>query len=123
MRPIWSGPTADRADDDVGDRQADDDAADQLGGAGAALAVGRADRDHGRDRGERRARVGQQQQRDVPGEHRRRGGVRDRQEPRAEPVDPERERVAPAAPRARGRDVERMRTVSKLANCIANKLA
>ena len=93
---------ADRAHDDVGDRQADDDAADQLGRAGAALAVGRADRDDRRDRGERRARVGQQQQRDVPGEHRRRGGVRDRQEPRAEPVDAEREHVAPAAPGARG---------------------
>ena len=77
IRPICSAPVPISADEQRGHADAEHDARDQLQRLRAALAVGGAEADHGRDRGERRPPVGQQQDGRVPGGGRGESGLQD----------------------------------------------
>jgi hypothetical protein len=73
------GAGADQLDEDVGHGETEDHAAHELQGAAGPLAVSGADGDDRGDCGECRARVGQQQGREVPGHDGRGRGLHDRQ--------------------------------------------
>ena len=83
--PDLGGPVAERPHEQVGHADPEHDPADQLQRALRALAVGGAERDHGRDRGEHGLTLGQQQLREVPGRDRGGGRLQDRPGANAQP--------------------------------------